>query len=383
MENQLYLRFRTLDCCGVVFYSINTAHTDMLAIEMRNGVPWFIFDSGTGPAAIRPDGDTRFNDGHWHTLRAVQDGQDGSITVDSSYIGSGRSVGTSTVVGYVVHHVGGIPSGLPLQTTNGHLNLSATLAGESFAGCLFNVTFNEETFDFSSSSSDPTGVGSPVQGCPVDLTPTTQFLGGGYLALEAGTITETCFNITFRFRTTHTEGFLFFMHTSDSRSFGMELIASSLYVVLYGVNQFTITTQRPLCDGDWHAVTIEQDGQKLRYTVDEISDDLTLPSSSSSSIFSSQLFFGGVPLDSAASKLAQEAGLDTNTPFSGCVQMPQPLLHVSSAAVSVRVAAYELVQFDGCGNVPGPSCIDPWDEVNTGASTEAVDADLTPFSSKD
>ena len=351
----------------------------MLAVELRDGVPWFIFDAGTGPGAIRPDGGAQFNDGSWHTLRVVQSGSSSSITVDGMHSGSGVSVGSGSVVGYVVHYVGGIPSDSPRQTTNGHLNPNATLVGSNFAGCLFDVTFNDESFDFSSSAA--MGVGSLAQGCPVELTPTAQFLGGGYLALEEDAINgSSFFNTSFRFRTTHADGLLFFMYASDDTALGIELRDSNLHLVLSGVSEVTASTGQQLCNGEWHSVHIEQEGDRLRYAVNEVSDVLTLPSSST--VFSSRLFFGGVPGDSVAFQLAQEAGLDTYAPFSGCVRMPNPLLYVDGVPAMGTVVTSELVNFDGCGDAPGPSCVDSWTDVSAGMNRSTNDQGLTPFTGK-
>ena len=374
-NNELSFRFRTLDCCGIMFYSINTAQTDVLAVELRNGIPWFIFDAGSGPGAIKPEGDTKFNDGSWHTMTVSQSGSTGTISVDNLYMGSGNSLGTSSVVGYAVHYVGGIPSDAPLQTLNGDLNPSATLSGGAYAGCLFDVVFNGEAFDF---TSDFPGVGVPGQGCPVDLVTTAQLLGGGYFSLEANTITGNRFNISFRFRTTHSDGLLFFMYANDDTALGIELSDSNLHVVLSGIHEYTMVGEL-LCDGEWHSVMIAQDVQMLSLSVnDEISDVYVLPSSSIS--FSSRIFFGGVPLDSTAFDLAQDAGLNTYAPFSGCIRMPEPLLYVASQPVAGYVAASELVNFDGCGDTPGTSCTAPWTEIDTEMDRSITNSGLTPFS---
>lgn len=375
--NELSFRFRTLDCCGIIFYSINTAQSDMLAVELRNGVPWFVFDAGSGPGAIKPEGNTTFNDGFWHTLTATQSGNIGTITVDSLYTGSGSSLGTRTIVAYNRQYVGGIPSDAPLQTVNSGLDSLATLSGQTFSGCLHSVTFNDAVLDFSPGFP---GVGVPGQGCPVDLVPTVQLLGGGYFSLDENTISVNNFNISFQFRTTHSGGFLFFVYGNNGSLFGIEFHNShmNIHLVLFDITDVSIETTEPLCNGEWHRVTIFQEGQELSFSIDGISQSFDLPQSLT--VFSSRIFFGGVPLDSNAFDLAQNAGFNTNTPFSGCIRLPTPLLYVGGQPILAHITESELVNFDGCGNAPGPSCTEPWSEVDATNQRNITDTGLHPFS---
>ena len=373
--NVLSFQFRTLDCCGIIFYSINTAQSDMIAVELRNGVPWFVFDAGSGPGAVKPEGNTTFNDGSWHTLTASQTGNTGTITVDSLYTGSGNSSGTRTVVAYNTFYVGGIPSDAPLQTVNGDSNPLAALSGLRFSGCLHDVTFNGVMLDFSSGFP---GVGIPGQGCPVDLVTTAQLLGGGYFSLEESSITGNNFNISFQFRTTHSDGLLLFMYGNDGSLFGIELLNSHIHLVLSNVTDDRLTTMERLCNGEWHRITLFQEGQQLSFSVDGTSREFNLPHSSI--VFSSRIFFGGVPLDLNAFDLVQNAGLNAYTPFSGCIRMPNPLLYVAGQPILERITESELVNFDGCGNAPGESCMQPWSEMDAMSQRSFSDTDLHPFS---
>ena len=373
-ENELSLRFRTLDCCGILFYSINTAQTDMLAVELRQGIPWLIFDAGSGPGAIRPEGNTTFNDGAWHTLTVAQSGSTATITVDDTHTGSGQLLGTNMVIAYVVHYVGGLLSDTALQTLNANLNPEAILHGQSFAGCLFNFVFNDEVFDFSSGFP---GVSTPDHGCPVDLVKTAQMLGGGYFSLAEDTLTGNRFNISFQFRTTHSDGLLIFVSDgSGGVAYGIELQSSSLHFVQNRIATTLATADRP-CNREWHSITISQDEQALSVTVDDMLVLFTLNESTADSF---NIFFGGVPHDSIESAVASDAGLDTDTPFSGCLRLPEPFVYVAGQSVTATVAESELVNFDGCGTAPGTSCVPPWQEIDTGTERSITDTGLRPFS---
>ena len=373
-ENNLSLRFRTLGCCGVLFYTINAAETDMFAVELRDGVPWFVFDAGSGPGVVRPESDARFDDGEWHTLTVNQRGNTGTVTVDGTHTGSGESEGLSTVIGYTTHHVGGLPPDAALRSLNADPNSQATLSGESFAGCLYNVLFNEVLLDFPAGFS---GVGSPDRGCPVDLTRTMQLLGGGYFSLVENIVTGNSFNVSFWFRTTHSDGLLFLMSANGETRCGIELRDSNLRFVI--ANTDAVVLERP-CDGEWHSITIRQEDTLLLITVDEeLSESYTLPDSESE-ILSSRIFFGGVPSDSGDFSMVRDASLNTDAPFSGCIRLPEPFLYVNNQPVVGTVAESEFVNFDGCGSTAGASCAPSWHKLDAGAERRFTDTDLTPFS---
>ena len=373
-ENQLSLRFRTLGCCGVLFYAINAAETDIFAVELRSGIPWLIFDAGSGPGAVRPDGDTRFDDGKWHILTVTQRGNTGTVTVDSTHTGSGQSEGLSTVIGYVTHHVGGLPQDATLQTLNAELDSPAILSGQSFAGCLFDAVFNEVELDFSVGFP---GVGSPAQGCPVDLLPTIKLIGGGYFTLVEDIVTGSSFNISFQFRTTHSDGLVFFMSANGEARFGIELRDSDLCYILADMEVIVAGTP---CDGEWHSVVIYQNGTQLLITVDEIlTESYNIPDERLE-ISSSRIYFGGVPRDSSDLLTAQAAGLNTESPFSGCLKLSEPFLYVSGQPALGTIAESELVNFDGCGNSVDSECVPSWHELDAGAETSLNDTYLTSFS---
>ena len=62
---------------------------EFIAIQLRGGRPWFLFDPQGGVAAVTPtnDGGRVYDDGEWHHVVAVRDGVDGTITVDGVYTG--------------------------------------------------------------------------------------------------------------------------------------------------------------------------------------------------------------------------------------------------------------------------------------------------------
>ncbi len=379
--NTIELRFRTLSASGTLLYYISRSQSDLMAVELRSGVPWFVFDVGTGPAAIRPEADVTFNDGLWHTLVAVQEGVSGSIEIDGLYTGSGNSIGTSQVLssGLPVY-IGGVPPQSPLTSSNGELNPAATLRGELFAGCLFDLKINNTVVDFSSQTDPHPGVGTEEFGCPINGVRQTQFLGGGYRQLAENTISSSQFSLTFDFRTTDLHGLLLFgFNSSDASSFGVEIRNSFVYLLSWvdGSRSESVVNTPAVCDGGWHTIVLEQAGDELALVVDGSTAFATFPRADIT--FNSGLFIGGVPMGTYYSEVAGSLGLDVYTPYSGCTRASSPYLFVDGSPVEVATVASEFVRFDQCGDSPGAACSAPWVGVDAGQGLTYSDFNLTPF----
>ena len=53
---------------GILFYQINSVVTDFLGVKLHGGLPWLIFDVGSGPAVVGSNSTRTFNNGQWHTV---------------------------------------------------------------------------------------------------------------------------------------------------------------------------------------------------------------------------------------------------------------------------------------------------------------------------
>lgn len=394
LRNEIRIRFRTLSASGLLLYYISAARTDLLALELRNGIPWFVFDAGTGPGVVQPEvgGGVRFDDGMWHTIVASQDGVNATIMVDNIYTGMGQSVGSSQVISRdQVLYVGGLPfdeSVVPRTTVNGIGNPAASVSGRSFAGCLFGVSLNGQSLDFTLglgfSLDDPHGVGFE-RGCPVRLERGNSYIGGGYAALTGGTLNSSTFSFTFDFRTTHSEGLLLFAHAPDNTSFAVEIRSSTLHLItsdINGTSNLSVSTTI-VCDGVWHRLLIDQTREEIFLAVDGTGDSLFL--SNKDTVFSSAIFIGGIPMRTAAYDLARSIGVNVYSHFSGCtVENVLPSIYVDGAPVIPALDSFSLVRFDGCApasQLDGQStCSAPWTSIDVGAVTEYTDANLSPFS---
>ena len=396
LRNEIRMRFRTLSGAGVLLYYINAAGTDLLALELRNGIPWFLFDAGSGPGAIRPQvGDgVQFNDGTWHTITASQDGTSATITVDNVFTGSGQSVGSSQVISSnQVLYIGGLPvdeSVVPRATVNGRGNPMATVSGRSFAGCLFGITLNGQSLDFTRaqefSIDFPQGVGFE-QGCPIGLERGNSYIGGGYVALAPNTLNSSSFSFSFDFRTRHREGLLLFAYAADETAFAAEIRDSHLHLLVSDNNgtSVIVVSGTIVCDGQWHRLLIDQTGDEIFLAVDGDGDSLFIPEQDT--VFSSRIFIAGVPTGTAAYNLAQRIGVNIYSHFSGCTfENVYPSLFVDGTPVMPELDSLSLVRFDGCtlaAHLVGQGmCSAPWTSLNAGSVMEYTDENLSPFSGR-
>ncbi|KAL5502717.1 hypothetical protein EMCRGX_G009533 [Ephydatia muelleri] len=61
------VQFHTYNPSGILSYQINSVMTDFLGVKLHGGLPWLIFDVGSGPAVVGSNSTRTFNNGQWHT----------------------------------------------------------------------------------------------------------------------------------------------------------------------------------------------------------------------------------------------------------------------------------------------------------------------------
>lgn len=390
IENTISFSFRTFNGRGTILYYINTAATDYIAIELRNGVPWFFFDAGSGPAVVRPDlageANVVFNDGAWHSVTAAQTSRIGSIVVDGVYTGTGQSSGTDQVISSrQALHVGGIPGDAPRSSILGLGSPDSTLEGRSFAGCLFGLTLNNQVVNFEVGTNLGDDLIQDIPGCPIDLEPGFSFLGGGYIGFPPNILHNETFSWTFDIRTTHSMGVVFFAHAPDQSAVALELRASVLSLVLASgtSTQVMAIGDNSTCDGLWHSVLIDKSLGEVFASVDGIGGSLFLPSAEV--IFSSSAFIGGMATDSEAYDIARRAGVNVYAPFSGCARSGG-LVVGGVPSLALTPTSHPLVRLDGCYAGSSVSartaCEDPWVSLTAGTDMQLTDEDLGAWTGK-
>ena len=219
------LKFRTFQADGILFFSAASLSSEgvreeYLAIQLRGGRPWFLFDAQNNPTAvtISNDASRRYDDGEWHTLEARRFNKEGFLEIDEIYTGSNTSVGATTVIGQNDGvYFGGIPSGYDVgrpDDKNEHVVIH-----KAFVGCLkdvrvqqqgalggwSNVTWNEAEQWYRAYPS--------WQGCPISLNRrSAHFLGRGFIAIDSdiGSFYLGSWTVKISFRSAFTSGILFY-----------------------------------------------------------------------------------------------------------------------------------------------------------------------------
>ena len=383
-STSISLFFKTLQPDGILVYSINSGKNDIVAIELRNGIPWFIFDAGSGPAALTLNDNTRFNDGEWHELVATRTGRNGQLTVDVTHIANGSSIGVDKFIGEpVMFYIGGLADGSSLTTISGHLNPNATLNGKNYSGCLFGVKVTDVDLDFSSQLNPSVDVGSPSSGCPLNVEPGISFIGGGYLTAPFTPPGSVSFSMSIRFKSKSPSGLLFFAYGNDSY-FIVSLKDSDLTVRIKGTNtdETTMSTSglslpTQLCNGQWHHLQIFKESDGIIMQVDTQSTSKSFDSLNLMTM--SDLFVSGVPTNSEAQFTYHDITSDSPDSFSGCIrdfQYNSELIDLASTYSSQKH-----VRFYGCENtsVSTPSCIQMTRYFSTDLATTYTDTTIQPF----
>ncbi len=380
------LMFKTLRPDGVLMYSIDSLRMDIIAIELRAGIPWFIFDAGDGPAAITLNGDTTYDDGKWHTLTATTSGIIGEISVDDASYGFGTSPGSAMFIAMPsVLYIGGLENDAALTTIKGKINPNATLNGFSFAGCLFDVKFNGNYLNLSSLLNPNPGIGSSSNGCPIEQESGITFLGGGYISLPFSSPRNAAFSLSIWFRTQRSSSLLFFAYASDSYILAM-VDNANLVVKVKGtgsdeisLSSAQISLSSNLCNGNWYKLDIVKESNDLiveiaNQTISASTGDLDVNATSN-------LYIGGVPVSSEAWNDYYRLFSVYPMAFSGCMRN----FRMDGEPVNLHQNfgdAIKHVRFDGCDSSSidsSRSCSQESFSYATGLETSFADTGLSAF----
>ncbi|XP_045422437.1 pikachurin isoform X2 [Lemur catta] len=94
-RSNVFMRFKTTAKDGLLLWRGDSSmrpNSDFISLGLRDGALVFSYNLGSGVASIMVNGS--FNDGRWHRVKAVRDGQSGKITVDDYGARTGKSPGT-------------------------------------------------------------------------------------------------------------------------------------------------------------------------------------------------------------------------------------------------------------------------------------------------
>uniref|UniRef100_A0A672FK37 Usher syndrome 2A (autosomal recessive, mild) n=1 Tax=Salarias fasciatus TaxID=181472 RepID=A0A672FK37_SALFA len=365
------LSFKTWSADGLLLCAVSPGNQEeFLAIQMRSGIPFFLFDPQGSAVAVSAQGDggRRYNDGQWHSITATRRGAVGTIVVDDQYRGSASASSGSTIIGDNTGvFVGGLPEDFTVQREDS--------GSHGFPGCLRDVSFmmtdgpleEWQFLDWAKATSKVAAYES-WEGCPAQTVEGAHFLGHGYLELAAGLFSGgQDFDISMDFRTDQLNALLLFVYNTQTDDYMLvELEAGLLSFTVHSeghVTELSMWVGLSYCDGDWKQLSLAKRGSLVSAAVDDWAEEARGAGGAAMLRVDSSLYLGGVP-----GELAHSA-LDRKTPVSQSVNL--------SVASRRAVRVY----LDGCPtsesrfNCRGNDSV----LVYTGKMNQATDYSLQPF----
>ncbi|XP_043313066.1 laminin subunit alpha-2 isoform X1 [Cervus canadensis] len=307
VKNRLTIEFevRTEAESGLLFYMARINHADFATVQLRNGLPYFSYDLGSGNTSTMIP--TKINDGRWHKIKIMRVKQEGTIYVDdaSNRTISPKKADILDVVGML--YVGGLP-----------INYTTRRIGPvtySIDGCVRNLHMVEAPVDLEQPTSS-----YQVGTCFANAQKGTYFDGTGFAKAVDGFKVGLDLLVEFEFRTTRTTGVLLGISSQKMDGMGIEMIDEKLmFHVDNGAGRFTAIYDAGipghLCDGQWHKVTANKIKHRIELTVDGNQVEAQSPNQASTSADTNDpVFVGGFPDG------LNQFGLTTNIPFRGCIR---------------------------------------------------------------
>ncbi|XP_067402829.1 laminin subunit alpha-2 isoform X2 [Emydura macquarii macquarii] len=307
VKNRLTIEFevQTEADSGLLFYMARINHADFATVQIKNGLPYFSYDLGSGDTnTMIPN---KINDGQWHKVKIFRTKQEGILLVDgvSNRTTSPKKADILDVVGML--YVGGLP-----------INYTTRRIGPvtySIDGCIRNFKMTEASVDLDNPTSS-----FNVGKCFTSVEKGTFFDGTGFAKTVGTYKVGTDLLVEFEFRTTRMNAVLLGISSQKMDGLGIELVDENLmFHVDNGAGRFSAIYKpdKPgsLCDGRWHKVTANKIKHRLELTVDGSEVDGSSPNGGSSSTDTNDpVFVGGYPAG------LNQFGLTTNIRFKGCIR---------------------------------------------------------------
>ncbi|NXK18550.1 LAMA2 protein, partial [Arenaria interpres] len=307
VKNRLTVEFevRTTADSGLMFYMARINHADFATVQLKNGLPYFSYDLGSGDTHTMIS--NKINDGQWHKIKVIRTKQEGNLIVDdvSNRTVSPKKADILDVVGML--YVGGLP-----------INYTTRRIGPvtySIDGCIRSFRMTESPVDLDNPTSS-----FNVGRCFVAAQKGTYFDGTGFAKPVGAYKVGTDLLVEFEFRTTQMNGVFLGVSSQKMDGLGIELVDGKvMFHVDNGAGRFSAVYEPDapgsLCDGEWHQVVANKVKHHLELTVDGRRVDGTSPSRASTSADTNDpLFVGGYP-DGVT-----QFGLTTNIRFKGCIR---------------------------------------------------------------
>ncbi|XP_012676862.2 laminin subunit alpha-4 [Clupea harengus] len=313
------LSVKTQSNFGLIFYVSDETEDNFMALFMAQGKLMYTFNIGQDKVRIKTQ--EKYNDGAWHNVIFIRDGNTGRLIVDGLTVIDDRVTGTNASwhVSRSVY-VGGVPPGK--AQTNIQRN-----SANSFTGCVRNLQLNGRRL---SSASRSFGVLPCFEG---PSEPGAYFSEeGGYVVLDDSFSLGLKFELVVEVRPRVATGVLLHAYTSKEEYLTVYVHNNQVVVLVNnGIREFStvVTPMLGMCDGNWHRITVIRDASVVQLDVDSEANHVVGPLNSGAHISRTPVFVGGAPASLLPPSVAARRS------YTGCIRN----LTVNETPVSFRKAA--------------------------------------------
>ncbi|XP_049913534.1 laminin subunit alpha-2 isoform X1 [Epinephelus moara] len=274
--NTIILHVKTTTPDNLLFYLGSAKYVDFLALEMRKGKVYFLWDVGSGVGRVEYPHHT-IHDGNWHRIEASRNGLNGTISVyplEGSMAGmmptpaSANSPTTYTILDVDQNaylFVGGIL---------GTVKKADAVRSTTFTGCMGETFLDGKPiglWNYRERQGDCKGcVVSPQRS---DGEGIVQLDGEGYAAVGRPTRwNPNVSTVTFKFRTFSSESLLMYLATDDMKDFmSLELSEGKVKVNFdLGSGVGSALSANRHNDGRWKSLTMSRNKKQATVSVVDI-----------------------------------------------------------------------------------------------------------------
>uniref|UniRef100_A0A674CUT2 Laminin subunit alpha-4-like n=1 Tax=Salmo trutta TaxID=8032 RepID=A0A674CUT2_SALTR len=284
-RSHLSLSLKTQSSFGLIFYASDEAEDNFMALFLAHGKLVYTFNLGQQRVKIKSL--EKYNDGAWHNVIFIRDGNLGRLVIDGLTVLEDRAQG-SNVSWHVSSHLylGGVPPGRAQK------NIQRNSA-YSFTGCVKNLQLNGQWL---SSVSQTFGVTPCFEGLS---EPGTYFSEeGGYVVLDDTFNLGLKFELVVEVRPRVASGVLLHVYTAAEEYLTIYIRQGAVVVLVNnGVREFftQVTPRLGLCDGSWHRITVIRDANVVQLDVDSEVNHVVGPLNPSTQSARTPVFIGGAP----------------------------------------------------------------------------------------
>ncbi|KAJ7988957.1 hypothetical protein DPEC_G00314570 [Dallia pectoralis] len=308
----LRLSFRTTASDGLLLCALSPGNQEeYVALQIRNGRPYFLFDPQGRAVAVGVEGDggRSYSDGQWHSVMATRKQAVGTIIVDdqcqakASGSSGSRTTGPTIIGENIGVFIGGLPEDFTLLR---HDSGDTQLVKQPFSGCLrdFQVKTSDSPSEMWkpldwSRATERVGAYESWEGCPAHTEDGAHFLGQGYLELRPEVFRGgQHFDISFEFRTDQLNALLLFSYNTHSSDYILAELEGGMLSIFLSWNghmtELSMWAGLSYCDGSWNQLSLVKQGSVISASISDWSEQLSGLEEGAFQL-DSPLYLGGVP----------------------------------------------------------------------------------------